>query len=61
MGIDPRNMRAMWEESLAMIPRIWEDGLFSWEFWNVPPREVRPKPFQKPHPPIWVAALQPAT
>jgi alkanesulfonate monooxygenase SsuD/methylene tetrahydromethanopterin reductase-like flavin-dependent oxidoreductase (luciferase family) len=63
MGIDPRNTRAMWEESLRMIPKIWEDGLFSWEgqFWNVPPREVRPKPYQKPHPPIWVAALQPAT
>ena len=46
-----------------MIPKIWEDGLFSWEgqFWNVPPRDVRPKPYQKPHPPIWVAALQPAT
>ena len=26
MGIDPRNTRAMWEESLAMIPKIWEDG-----------------------------------
>jgi len=63
MGIDPRNTRAMWEESLRMIPRIWEDGLFSWEgqYWNVPPREVRPKPYQKPHPRIWVAALQPAT
>jgi len=63
MGIDPRHTRAMWEESLEMIPRVWEDGLFAWEgqYWNVPPREVRPKPFQKPHPPIWVAALQPAT
>ena len=63
MGLDPRNTRAMWEESLRMIPKIWEDGLFSWEgqFWNVPPREVRPKPYQKPHPAIWVAALQPTT
>jgi alkanesulfonate monooxygenase SsuD/methylene tetrahydromethanopterin reductase-like flavin-dependent oxidoreductase (luciferase family) len=63
MGIDPRDTRAMWEESLAMVPKAWEDGLFSWEgrFWNVPPREVRPKPYQKPHPPIWVAALQPST
>ena len=44
MGIDPRDTRAMWEESLRMIPRIWEDGLFSWEgkFWSVPPRDVRP-------------------
>jgi alkanesulfonate monooxygenase SsuD/methylene tetrahydromethanopterin reductase-like flavin-dependent oxidoreductase (luciferase family) len=63
MGIDPRNTRDMWEESLSMVPKIWEEGLFSWEgrFWNVPPRDVRPKPYQQPHPPIWVAALQPAT
>jgi len=63
MGIDPRETRAMWEESLRMIPKIWEDGLFSAEgrYWKVPPREVRPKPYQKPHPPIWVAAQQPTT
>jgi len=42
---------------------IWEKGLFSWDgkFWQVPPREVLPKPFQNPHPPIWVAAMQPST
>ena len=63
MGIDPRDTRDMWEESLSMVPKIWEEGLFSWEgrFWNVPPRDIRPKPYQQPHPPIWVAALQPAT
>ena len=63
MGIDPRDTRDMWAESLEMVPKAWEDGLFSWEgrFWNVPPRDVRPKPYQKPHPPIWVAALQPST
>ena len=59
MGIDPRDTRDMWEESLAMIPKVWEEGLFEWEgrFWKVPPRDVRPKPYQKPHPRIWVAAL----
>ena len=63
MGIDPRNTREMWDESLTMIPKIWESDTFEWEgkFWNVPPRQVLPKPYQKPHPPIWVAALQPAT
>ena len=63
MGIDPRDTRDMWEESLAMIPKIWESETFEWEgkFWNVPPRQVMPKPYQKPHPPIWVAALQPST
>ncbi len=63
MGIDPRQSRDMWEESLEMIPKIWDSELFEWEgrYWNVPPREVLPKPFQQPHPPIWVAALQPST
>jgi len=62
-GIDPRNTREMWDESLSMIPKIWESDYFEHEgqFWNVPPRQVLPKPYQKPHPPIWVAALQPAT
>ena len=63
MGIDPRYTREMWEESLTMIPKIWESETFEWEgkFWKVPPRQVLPKPYQKPHPPIWVAALQPST
>jgi len=63
MGIDPRDTREMWEESLSMIPKIWGSKTFEWKgrFWNVPPREVLPKPYQKPHPPLWVAALQPST
>ena len=63
MGIDPRLTRDMWEESLTMIPKIWTSDTFMWEgrYWNVPPREILPKPYQKPHPPIWVAALQPST
>ena len=63
MGIDPRDTREMWAESLDMIPKIWNSDYFEHEgkFWNVPPRQVLPKPYQQPHPPIWVAALQPAT
>src|SRR5882672_2042907 len=61
--IESRNTRARCEESPRVNPRIWEDGQFSHEgqFWTVPPRDVRPKPLQKAHPRIWVAALQPAT
>lgn len=63
MGIDPRDSREMWEESLEMIPKIWGSDWFEWEgrYWNVPSRQVLPKPYQKPHPPLWVAALQPST
>jgi alkanesulfonate monooxygenase SsuD/methylene tetrahydromethanopterin reductase-like flavin-dependent oxidoreductase (luciferase family) len=61
MGVDPRETRSLWDESIRMIPRIWEPGEFSWEGvnWNVPARNVLPKPYQKPHPPMWLACQQP--
>jgi alkanesulfonate monooxygenase SsuD/methylene tetrahydromethanopterin reductase-like flavin-dependent oxidoreductase (luciferase family) len=60
LGIDPRDTRAMWEESITMIPQIWQSEEFSWDgrFWKVPPRRVLPKPYQKPHPPIYLACTQ---
>jgi alkanesulfonate monooxygenase SsuD/methylene tetrahydromethanopterin reductase-like flavin-dependent oxidoreductase (luciferase family) len=60
LGIDPRNTRAMWEESIAMLPQIWQSDEFSWEgrFWQVPPRRVLPKPFQQPHPRMYLACTQ---
>ncbi len=63
LGVDPRDPRDMWEESITMIPQIWQSEEFSWEgkFWKVPPRRVLPKPFQKPHPPIWLACTQPSS
>ena len=63
-GADPRETRAMVDESLRMICDIWAtDGEFSREgkFWQLPPRIVLPKPYQKPHPPIWMACTQPET
>ena len=45
LGVEPRNTRAMWEESISKLPQIWQSGEFSWdgEFWKVPPRRVLPK------------------
>jgi len=50
----------MWEESITMLPRIWQSDEFSWEgsFWNVPARRVLPKPYQKPHPRLYLACTQ---
>ncbi len=64
LGIDPRDTREIMLESLQMIPQIWQtEGNFAWEgkFYNVPPREILPKPKQQPHPPIWMACTQPAS
>ena len=60
LGIDPRETRDRWEESLAMLVKIWQSDEFSWEgkFWNVPTRRVLPRVFQKPHPRIYLACTQ---
>lgn len=60
-GIDPADSRPMMEEALEMIPKMWTQETFSWEgdYFSVPPRNVIPKPIQKPHPPMWMACTQP--
>jgi alkanesulfonate monooxygenase SsuD/methylene tetrahydromethanopterin reductase-like flavin-dependent oxidoreductase (luciferase family) len=59
--VPPDESRAQWQEALEMIPRMWERRPFSHEgrFWNVPERDVVPKPIQEPHPPLWMAATSP--
>jgi alkanesulfonate monooxygenase SsuD/methylene tetrahydromethanopterin reductase-like flavin-dependent oxidoreductase (luciferase family) len=60
-GIDPADSRPMWEEAIQMIPKMWQTEEFSWQgdYYVVPPRNVIPKPIQKPHPPLWMACTQP--
>jgi len=61
LGIDPRDTRSLWEESIQMIPKIWTSDEFEWkgQYWNVPKRRVLPKPFQKPHPRLYLACTSP--
>ncbi len=53
--VDPRESRARYEESLAIIRGAWTQDPFSYEgkFWQVPSLSLSPKPLQKPHPPIY--------
>ena len=59
-GVELEDTRGMMNEAIGMIPRMWTEDVFSHEgrYYNVPPREVVPKPRQKPHPPIWAACNQ---
>ncbi|MBM85779.1 MAG: LLM class flavin-dependent oxidoreductase [Rhodospirillaceae bacterium] len=57
-GVDPVEKKEMWAECteqtanmMVMSPYPGFDG----KFFSMPPRNVIPKPLQKPHPPIWVA------
>src|SRR5436853_190751 len=57
-GIDPMLKREMWLEGLEVAVRCMTATPFTGvdgKFVQMPPRNVVPKPVQKPHPPLWVA------
>ncbi|MEE3328503.1 MAG: LLM class flavin-dependent oxidoreductase [Myxococcota bacterium] len=58
-GVDPTKTRELFDESIEIIRRCWtEDRLdFQGKHYQFRDLEVRPKPLQKPSPPIWMAAL----
>jgi alkanesulfonate monooxygenase SsuD/methylene tetrahydromethanopterin reductase-like flavin-dependent oxidoreductase (luciferase family) len=56
--IDPGRKRDMVDEAIAVAVAALADTPFpgvAGEFVTVPPRNVVPKPLQKPHPPLWLA------
>jgi alkanesulfonate monooxygenase SsuD/methylene tetrahydromethanopterin reductase-like flavin-dependent oxidoreductase (luciferase family) len=57
-GIDPIVKREMWREGLEVAVRCMTEEPFTGvegRFVTMPPRNVVPKPVQRPHPPLWVA------
>jgi alkanesulfonate monooxygenase SsuD/methylene tetrahydromethanopterin reductase-like flavin-dependent oxidoreductase (luciferase family) len=56
--IDPADKRPAWEEGLRVAVRCMTEEPFTGhegKYCRIPPRNVVPKPVQKPHPPLWVA------
>ena len=63
-GVDWDSKREQWTSNLDAVTRMMvEEPFAGWEskWLNMPPRNVVPKPLQKPHPPLWVACSQPPT
>ncbi len=60
---DGDTTRAMYDESLGEILRMWRETPYAHDgkFFTMPPRNVLPKPYTLPHPPIWVACGSPST
>ena len=52
-----RDKRDVWEEAVrALVPCFTRDSVeFHGQFFDFPARNVIPKPYQQPHPPLWVA------
>jgi alkanesulfonate monooxygenase SsuD/methylene tetrahydromethanopterin reductase-like flavin-dependent oxidoreductase (luciferase family) len=60
---DPDLTRDMFDEAVTEIVRMWRDEPYSYDgkYFSMPERNVLPKPYVKPHPPLWVAAGNPDT
>jgi alkanesulfonate monooxygenase SsuD/methylene tetrahydromethanopterin reductase-like flavin-dependent oxidoreductase (luciferase family) len=58
-GVQRQLKKAMWEEATREITNMMVqtpyEG-FEGQYFSMPARNVIPKPLQKPHPPLWVAA-----
>src|SRR5215218_1591437 len=63
-GVERASKRAQWSEALDAVTRMMVEEPFAGydgEYLHMPPRNVVPKPLQKPHPPLWVACSRKET
>ena len=61
-GLKQSNAYRYVHEMLPVLKELWKgDYAHNGEFWSFPSSTAVPKPLQKPHPPIWVAARAPIT
>lgn len=63
-GVDRETKREQWREAIGVITRMLTEVPFTGHhgrWFDMPPRNVLPKPKQKPHPPLWVACSSPET
>ena len=61
-GIDGEGLIARFNEGLALLKALWTqpEVTFDGRFWQLEGAGMEPKPFQKPHPPIWFGGSHPA-
>lgn len=63
-GVERASKREQWREALEVVTRMLTEVPFTGvegRYVSVPPRNVVPKPKQKPHPPLWLACSSPET
>jgi alkanesulfonate monooxygenase SsuD/methylene tetrahydromethanopterin reductase-like flavin-dependent oxidoreductase (luciferase family) len=60
---DPDITKEMFDEVMPEFRKMWGQDSYSFDgrFFSMPERNVLPKPYVKPHPPMWVAAGNPDT
>lgn len=61
-GLSPQGRVRRFVEGVSLMKRLWSDATvtFDGEFWKLKGVAMEPKPVQKPHPPLWFGAREPA-
>jgi alkanesulfonate monooxygenase SsuD/methylene tetrahydromethanopterin reductase-like flavin-dependent oxidoreductase (luciferase family) len=54
------DVTAQVDEAMYMIPKMWLEGNFEHhsDIIDIPPRPIHPKPYQNPHPPMYMACTR---
>jgi probable F420-dependent oxidoreductase len=54
-GVDPARYVARFSEGVRLMKALWTEPrvTFDGEFWQLEDAAMEPKPFTKPHPPLW--------
>jgi probable F420-dependent oxidoreductase len=62
VGVEMKGRGARAEEFLKVLKAIWttDPAEFKGQYYNLPKSYIGPKPVQKPHPPVYMAAFVPA-
>ncbi len=61
-AVDPDKLVTRFVEGLQLMKALWTEPrvTFKGRFWQLDGAAMEPKPFQKPHPPIWFGGSHPA-
>ncbi|WP_028921143.1 LLM class flavin-dependent oxidoreductase [Pseudonocardia acaciae] len=59
--VDPTSLVSRFTEGLRLMKELWTEPTvnFDGRFWQLENAAMEPKPFQKPHPPVWFGANHP--
>ncbi|HET9168354.1 MAG TPA: LLM class flavin-dependent oxidoreductase, partial [Actinospica sp.] len=62
-GLSPQDAATQTAEAFELVPRLWtsDRANHEGEHFRIADTPILPKPYQRPHPPLWQAASSPAS
>lgn len=60
-GVDPQTLVGRFTEGIELMKALWtqDEVTFDGKFWQLDRARQEPKPFRKPHPPLWLGGSHP--